>query len=107
MKTIRIFLVAALAFGSVPALTVTSAEAAGTIERACKTSDRHRGTAPLCQCIQGVANQLLTRSEQRLAASFFANPDKAQKIRMSDNRRDENFWKRYKDFGSVAARACG
>ena len=40
---------------------------AGPIDSACVRSDRARGNAPLCGCIQQVANQTLSRSDQRQA----------------------------------------
>lgn len=104
MTTLRIALVAALAVVT-PVLTAAPADAR-QIERACIQSDRRAASRSLCTCIQGVADQLLTSSEQRLAASFFADPHRAQEVRMSDRRRDETFWKRYKQFGSVASQRC-
>ena len=53
---------------------------AGPIDSACIRSDRARGNAPLCGCIQQVANQTLSRSDQRRAASFFRDPGKAQAL---------------------------
>ena len=40
---------------------------AGPIDSACVRSDRARGNAPLCGCIQQVANQTLSRSDPRPA----------------------------------------
>lgn len=79
---------------------------AGVIERACLTSSRKNVSRPLCGCIQRVADQMLTRSDQRMAASFFKDPHKAQEIRQSDNTRHEAFWDRYTEFGSTAAAVC-
>lgn len=80
--------------------------AAGPIERACMSSPRQSASFRLCGCIQRVADQTLTRSDQRIAAKFFSDPHRAQEIRQSDNMRHETFWLRYKEFGATAAAAC-
>ncbi len=80
---------------------------AGTISRACLKSDRNAATRSMCRCIQKVANQSLSRSDQKLAASFFEDPHKAQEIRQSGNNSHERFWLRYKDFGTVVSATCG
>ncbi|MCV6597555.1 MAG: hypothetical protein OIF40_10800 [Mangrovicoccus sp.] len=88
------------------ALTPSPASAK-QIERACMASDRRAATQSTCRCIQRVADQILTRPDQRKAAKFFKDPDEAQKVRMSDANRDEKFWTRYKDFGNTAIAVCG
>jgi hypothetical protein len=80
---------------------------ADVIKRACIDSGRTGANYALCGCIQGVANQTLSRAEQRKAASFFENPHRAQEVRQSDRNADERFWTRYRQFGSVAQNACG
>ncbi|MEL6518807.1 MAG: hypothetical protein AAFQ39_13905 [Pseudomonadota bacterium] len=77
----------------------------GDIQRACLMSPR-AASAPVCACIQAAANQTLTARDQRLAASFFADPGLAQEVRRSDRRRDERFWDRYRSFGQTAERFC-
>ncbi|MFV0384016.1 MAG: hypothetical protein ACK5L9_16405, partial [Paracoccus sp. (in: a-proteobacteria)] len=57
-------------------------------------------------CIQQVANQTLSRSDQRRAASFFKEPHKAQEVRMSRTSADNAFWARYKQFASSAEAYC-
>ncbi|MGH1355759.1 MAG: hypothetical protein ACRBBS_11845 [Thalassovita sp.] len=79
---------------------------AGPIERACIAAGRQSASGRLCDCIQNVADQTLTRSDQRMAAKFFQDPHKAQEIRQSDNTQHEAFWLRYKDFGISAAALC-
>ncbi len=79
---------------------------AGPIDSACVRSDRARGNAPLCGCIQQVANQTLSRSDQRRAASFFQDPHRAQEVRMSKSDSDNAFWARYKRFTSAAEAYC-
>lgn len=79
---------------------------AGVLDRACMTSGRKAANSQLCKCIQFVADQALTRSDQRLAATFFRDPHKAQVIRQSDRRSHEEFWQRYKAFGAKAESMC-
>ena len=86
--------------------TATPVEARSTIERACLKSDRRSTSRPLCQCIQRVADQMLTRREQKMAAKLFNDPDRAQEIRQSDRASHEDFWRRYKAFGTSASNAC-
>jgi hypothetical protein len=93
-------LCAALAFAPLPAL-------AGAMERACVRSDRSAANRSLCNCIQQVADFKLSKKDQRLAASFFKDPHKAQDIRQSDSRSHEAFWLRYKEFAAVAGASCG
>ena len=82
------------------------AEAGGPIERACNRSDRDAANAELCHCLQRVADVTLKRAEQRMAARFFRDPDRAQEIRQSDEGRHEAFWQRYLYFGSAAELNC-
>jgi hypothetical protein len=88
-----------LALAPIPAL-------AGPIENACNRSDRQAANRSLCRCIDNVAQQTLTRSEQRRAARFFANPDEAQSVRMSRTPADNEFWARYRAFGAAAEQFC-
>ena len=76
------------------------------IERACLKSDRGQGNRSLCGCIQDAANLTLTARDQRLAATFFADPHRAQEIRQSDQRNHEAFWQRYRNFGQTAETFC-
>lgn len=80
---------------------------AGPIESACLRSGRQAANRALCGCIQQVANQTLTRSDQKQAAKFFRDPARAQEIRQSDRRSHEAFWLRYKSFGETAETFCG
>ena len=79
---------------------------AGPIDSACVRSDRARGNAPLCGCIQQVANQTLSRSDQRQAAQFFRDPHRAQEVRTSKRDSDNAFWRRYRNFANQAERLC-
>ena len=93
----------------------------GKSETVCKTGGGPNGAAfgPdgriwLCNnggrdergCIQAVADRMLTRDDQRLAASFFKDPQRAQDVRMSKTDRDNLFWDRYERFGQAAAQNC-
>lgn len=80
--------------------------ATGPISRACLASDRKARSTQRCGCIQAVANDMLSSSDQRLAVSFYADPHKAQEIRQSDNPRHEVFWKTYKDYAETASAVC-
>jgi len=88
------------------ALLAPAAAFAGPVETACNRSDRPGTNRALCRCIDAVASQTLTRTEQRRAARFFANPDEAQSVRMSRTSDDNAFWTRYRAFGEAAERSC-
>lgn len=88
------------------ALLLPAMSSAGPIERACLKSDRKAATRSLCGCIQQVADMTLRGGDQRRAASFFRDPDQAQKIKMSKRDSDDAFWDRYKAFGAQAEAYC-
>ena len=79
---------------------------ADPIERACLGSERPGASRALCGCIQDAANLTLSTKDQRLAASFFRDPQKAQEVRRSDTREDDAFWDRYRNFGATAETFC-
>lgn len=95
---------AALVVWMIPALP--QPVEAGAISSACMSSGRKAANRGLCKCIQFVADNALTRADQRLAAKFFKDPHMAQEIRQSDRAAHEAFWKRYKAFGSQAEAFC-
>lgn len=99
MKALAISLV-------VLSLNASSAPAGDIIRKACLKAGRDGATHMLCGCIQGVADKYFKRKDQKLAASFFKDPHKAQEIRQSDNRKHEIFWTRYKAFGHAAEETC-
>lgn len=76
----------------------------GPIDSACIRSSR--ADAMLCACIQQVANITLSRADQRLAATFFRDPGKAQDVRQSASTRHRDFWARYTTFGQTAEQVC-
>jgi hypothetical protein len=83
-----------------------SAVHAGPIERACLRSDRQAASRAICACIQQVADMTLRSTDQRRAASFFADPDRAHETWMSKRASDDAFWERYKNFGATAEAYC-
>ena len=87
------------------AATAPSASAAGTIERACPRADR-AGSPALCNCIQQVADMVLSHNDQRRAAKFFRDPDAAHAVWISQRPADDAFWDRYKEFGAMAEAYC-
>ena len=79
---------------------------AGPIESACLGSGRPAATRALCNCIDSVARQTLSWGEQRQAARFFDDPQRAQDVRMSKSDRDNAFWARYREFAASAELYC-
>jgi hypothetical protein len=88
------------------ALLAPAAAIAGPIETACNRSDRQAASRALCRCIDDMAHRMLTRSEQRRAARFFRDPDEAQRVRMSRDQGDRDFWARYRAWGETAQAMC-
>jgi hypothetical protein len=79
---------------------------AGDIERACLSAGASAANPSLCRCIQDAADLTLTKPEQKRAASFFAEPDRAQMVRQSTRAKDAAFWSRYSVFGETAEAFC-
>ena len=100
MKSITIA-VAAAAF--LPMMSAMAA--AGPIERACMASDRG-GNRSLCGCIQQAADVTLSGGDQRRAAKFFGDPERAHATWVSQSASDDAFWDRYKQFGATAEASC-
>ena len=80
--------------------------AAGPLGSACLQSGRG-ANQPLCACIQNAANMTLSGADQKRAARLFADPDKAEEIRISDSASNRAFWERYQGFASAAGSLCG
>ncbi|WP_170426627.1 hypothetical protein [Ruegeria arenilitoris] len=99
------FLIIALCATSISAVAPQPAEAA-QIKRACLASDRSAATRDRCNCIQRVANQALTRSDQKTVAKWFTDPHQAQELKMSKTARDDALWDRYRNFGQMAQAIC-
>ena len=77
----------------------------GPIERACMASDRG-GNRSLCGCIQQAADLTLSGGDQRRAAKFFKDPERAHETWVSQSSADDAFWERYKQFGATAEAYC-
>ncbi|WP_166417581.1 hypothetical protein [Cochlodiniinecator piscidefendens] len=99
------FITAAI-FAAIAMPVVASFSQAGTIERACNRSDRSAATRAMCGCIQDAADITLSGTDQRLAATFFQDPHRAQEVRQSDRSAHERFWLRYRSFGQTAEAMC-
>ena len=99
-------LLIAAALGALILPAVPTPAEAGPIQTACQRSDRAGATRQLCACIQQVANRHLNRSDQRQAARFFRDPDRAQQVRASRTDRDRAFWQRYRAFTDSAQEQC-
>lgn len=78
----------------------------GDISQACLEADRRAASPALCSCVQQVADQSLSRSEQLRAVTFFLEPQLAQDTRQSDRASDERFWERYRAFTDLASEIC-
>ena len=94
------------AFAGLSLIFMAGMVSAGPIENACMKSSRQAANRSLCSCIQQIADVTLQGSDQRLAASFFKDPERAQKVHMSQSARDDAFWRRYVNFGQQAAQSC-
>ncbi|WP_294609041.1 hypothetical protein [uncultured Roseovarius sp.] len=80
--------------------------ATGPISTACLTSDRKARSRALCGCIQAVANETLSGSEQRRAVQFYSDPQSAQDTRQSNRSGDERFWRAYTAYSERADLIC-
>ena len=78
----------------------------GPISQACLASDRKARSRALCGCIQAVANDTLSGTDQQRAVAFYNDPHLAQMTRQSDRVRDERFWQAYKAYGERATQIC-
>lgn len=91
---------------AVPPPPVVKPFATGPIQSACTASDRKARSRDLCGCIQAVADDTLSTAQQRLAVSFYKDPQKAQDIRQSDSSAHKEFWEAYRAYGERAERMC-
>ena len=78
----------------------------GEVGKACLAADRKAANAQLCSCVQAAANVHLNGSDQKIAASFFAEPEKANDMKIATSRSADAFWDRYKAFSQTAQRSC-
>ena len=80
--------------------------ATGPIHDACLIDARKSASPARCGCVQAVADQQLSASDQRRGAGYFKDPAKLQDVRQSDNPGNERFWKAWKAYGETAAALC-
>lgn len=80
--------------------------ASGPIATACLQAGRKAATRQLCGCVQAVANDSLSRSDQRRGATFFSDPARAHAVWRSDSPADDAFWDRWKSFSASASKTC-
>lgn len=80
--------------------------ASGPISDACLASDRKARSVALCGCIQAVANDTLSSSEQRRAVRFYQDLQSAQDTRQSQRSGDQRFWAAYTTYAERAERVC-
>ena len=78
----------------------------GPIAYACLLADRRAATRQLCGCVQAVANETLSRSDQRRGADFFRDPALAHAVWRSQTPADDAFWDRWKAFAASAQKTC-
>lgn len=83
-----------------------AAFATGPISQACEKSPRDAANRRLCGCIQAAADRTLSDSDQRRAAQFFTDPQKAQDVKAQDGAAADAFWRRYREFASNAETLC-
>lgn len=87
--------------------TGSTAGSTGPISRACLAADRSAATTSLCACVQRVANSELSSADQRKMVPFFADPERAHAVRISDTTANDAFWARYQDYVRSARARCG
>jgi len=91
---------------SLIALASCGPRVSGKLGNACMDGGRKAANAALCSCIQNVANQSLSGSDERRIVKFFEEPDLAQSTKASQSRSDDAFWDRYRDFTRASERNC-
>jgi hypothetical protein len=80
--------------------------ASGPISDACLSSGREERSPALCGCIQAVANDTLSRADQRRAVGFYSDLHSAQETRQSQRGSDQRFWEAYTAYAGRAERVC-
>ena len=80
--------------------------ASGPISDACLSSGRKSRSPALCGCVQAVANDTLSRSDQRRATGFYDDLQSAQDTRQSQRGADRQFWSAYTAYAERAERVC-
>ncbi|MEO0380151.1 MAG: hypothetical protein AAF252_07750, partial [Pseudomonadota bacterium] len=82
--------------------------ATGPIQQACQADRRKQSSRARCGCVQAVADQSLSASDQRRGAGYFKNPQALQDVRQNQdsNASNRRFWAAWKAYGQAAAAAC-
>lgn len=96
------FFIAVVAVCALTSCGGGGARVSGPISEACMKAGRSAANPSTCSCIQVAANRTLGNSEQKRAATFFGDPQKAQDARSSTS----SFWKRYREFAETAEAMC-
>lgn len=109
MKNLLVFsaLIALAACGGGRTDGASSGRVTGDISRACLAADRSAASASLCSCVQQVANSELSSRDRARMATFFADPEVAHAVRISDTDANDAFWARYQDYVRRARSTCG
>lgn len=81
--------------------------ASGPINSACLAQGRRDATRARCGCIQAVANQSLSRSQQQRSVRYFDDPGQLQEVRQSSSASNRAFWDAWKRFAETAETVCG
>jgi len=105
LSTNRTFLVRHFAFVIVIFCVGCGGGGGTTPQRACLNSDRSPGPQ-VCACAQVVADQTLSRSDQRQAAEIIADPDAFQEVNASRSNRAQSFVARYRLWGERVEQVC-
>ena len=80
--------------------------ARGDIYDACRDAGRTEATDHRCGCVQWVADQTLTPTQQQRGAGYFVDQQGLQDARQSDGSANERFWTAWKEFGQQAGQQC-
>ncbi|MEL6913657.1 MAG: arginine transporter [Pseudomonadota bacterium] len=80
--------------------------ASGPISAACLAAGRQNASRASCQCIQGVADDTLSRGDQRTGATFFDDPERGQDVRLDDSPAADAFWERWTTYAEAAEDVC-
>jgi hypothetical protein len=95
-----------LALLALGVLAACSGGVTGDVGRACLEAGRQAANPALCSCVQRAASQTLSPADQRRAAGFFSDPQRAQDTRQSQRSGDREFWQRYRAFVDRAEAIC-
>lgn len=80
--------------------------ATGPIKTACTRQRERTVSVEKCGCVQAAADLTLSASEQKRSAEFFADPEKLQKMKLSDTPANERFWDVWAQFADTAEQMC-